>query len=52
MDKPTEFEINTVLDACSDAMENGTAYPGMSYEDGLREGIEWMQEGGDLPLGD
>ena len=24
------------------AMENGTQYPGMTYEDGVREALDWL----------
>lgn len=53
MARPTQEEVYELLDACSAAMDNGSKYPGMSYEDGLRDGIEWVQEDGiDNPLGD
>ena len=48
--KPTEQEVHQLLDICSEAMENGSKYPGMSYEDGLRDGIDWVTEGGEPPL--
>ena len=35
-------EVNKILDICSDAAEEGTAFPGMSYEDGVKYALEWM----------
>jgi len=48
---PTEQEINTVLDKCADGME-GSAYPGMSYEDGVKYAIDWVRGDGDNPFED
>ena len=38
----TQSEIFDVLDKCAEGFENGSAYPGMSYEEGVRAGIEWL----------
>lgn len=40
----TDREIEEVIDACSDASEEGSRYPAMSYEDGVRYAIEWMTD--------
>lgn len=37
----TEEEIIEVLNECSDAEENGSLYPGMSYEQGVKNALEW-----------
>lgn len=43
MNTPTQSEIDDVLNKCMDAENSGTSiYPGMSYEQGVRAGIEWM----------
>lgn len=45
----TESEINDVLNKCCEADENGSVYPGMSYEDGVKAGIEWVTGDTDEP---
>jgi len=43
MSKPTEDQINEVLNKCSEAEEGGeTKWPGMTYEQGVKNGIEWV----------
>lgn len=44
---PAESEVDTVLNRCLDSEDSGeSAYPGMSYEQGVRAGIEWaIREG-------
>ena len=49
---PSEEVINDVLDKCSDAAENGSAYPGMTYEEGLKDAILWLQGHEENPLGE
>lgn len=40
--KRTEKEIDELLNKCSEAEENGdTSYPGMSYEQGIKNALEW-----------
>ena len=40
---PTEKEINDVLDKCADAENEGkTRWRSMTYEQGVRAGIEWV----------
>lgn len=41
--KPTEREIDDVLNKCTDMeMQGETAVPGMTYEQGVKAGIEWV----------
>jgi hypothetical protein len=41
--KPSDQEINASLDKCADAENEGTTqWPGMTYEQGVRAGIEWV----------
>ena len=51
--KPDENEINDVLNECAESEEFGESkYPGMTYEQGVKAAIEWMQGYGDNPLVD
>lgn len=52
MIEPTQSDIDTVLDKCSESQDIGESrYPGMTYEEGLRDAIEWMQgDADDHPL--
>ena len=52
--KPTEREINDVLNQCVEAEETGESrWPGMSYEQGVKAGIEWvLGQTTDNPLDD
>ena len=39
----TDEEINDVLDACMDQEgKGGSRWPGMTYEDGVSEAIQWI----------
>ena len=39
---PTLDEINDVINECSDLENEGTSkYPGMTYEQGVKAGIDW-----------
>ena len=49
MRKPTKNEIDDVLDWCVEAEETGTKYGGMTYEQGVRAAIDWMQGHGENP---
>ena len=40
--KRTEAEINEQLDRATHGVEEGTQYLGMSYEEGVRETIQWL----------
>ena len=52
MAEPTETEINEVLDKCAQACNEGSKFPGMSYEEGVKYAIEWMHGEGDHPFDD
>ncbi len=53
MKKPTEDEINDVLNKCSEQVDEGRSkYPGMSYEQGIAAAINWMQGYNSSPLED
>ena len=47
-------EINNLLDRCSDLENQGASlYPGMTYEEGVKAGIEWvLGQTDDHPLED
>jgi hypothetical protein len=36
-----ENEIEEMLDRASVACDEGTSFPGMSYEEGIREALMW-----------
>ena len=39
----SDDEIDAVLNACSESMDAGRAkWPGMTYEQGVRAGIDWV----------
>lgn len=47
----TEKEIDQLLNVCTEAEEHGGSnYPGMTYEQGIKAGIEWLLYGCDYPL--
>ncbi len=49
--EPTDKEIETVLDLAQDSISEGTSrYRGMTYEEGIRDTIDWLQGNGDAPL--
>lgn len=49
MNRPQE-QIDELLNRCTEAEETGeSAYPGMSYEQGIKAAIEWL-DGGDYPF--
>lgn len=49
MDTPTQNEIDDVCDRII-GLDGGTAYPGMTYEEGVKDAIEWMQGRANNPL--
>jgi hypothetical protein len=49
MDTPTEQEINRCLDWCFEAEDEGTHFHGMTYEQGVRDAIEFMRDEGSNP---
>ena len=41
--KPSEEDINEVLDQCSEAADSGLSkFPGMTYEQGVESAVRWM----------
>ena len=51
--KRTSEEIDDVLNRCLDQMDKGgSTYPGMTYEDGIREAIDWLTSDNREPLFD
>ncbi len=43
MGKPTENEINDVLNECASHEDDGTSkYPGMTYDQGVSTAVRWM----------
>lgn len=52
-DTPTTEETDAVINECMEHFNNGTSkYHGMTYEQGVRAGIEWMLGEGDNPMSD
>lgn len=50
MSVPTQEEINNVINWCMSSENEGyTHYPGMTYEQGVRAAIDWMEGGGEDP---
>lgn len=49
MDQPTTEQIDACLNWCADAEESGTNFFGMSYEQGVRDAIDWLQGNGSDP---
>lgn len=48
---PTENEIDNLLNECMEKEELGeTKYPGMTYEQGVKAALEWVQGYGENPL--
>ena len=50
MNEVTEDEIYDMIDNCNDALENGSSFNGMSYEDGVKAALEWVNTGENPPL--
>lgn len=38
----TDDQINKVMDLVADGLNNGTAYPGASYEEGIQAFFDWI----------
>ena len=46
-----QSEVEDILNTCSESEDLGkSAYPGMTFEQGVRYSIEWLIEGGEPPL--
>jgi hypothetical protein len=51
MEKPTKQHIDDVLNKCADMEDSGeNPFFGMTYAQGVRAAIEWMQGDGENPL--
>ena len=51
--KPTQTEIDEALNRCAEQFdEGGSAYPGMTYEQGVQYAIDWLQGDGPAPFED
>lgn len=49
--KPTDEEIDAVINECADNENDGKSkFPGMTYDQGVRAAIEWMQTGENNPM--
>lgn len=52
MSRPTQEQIDDVLNRAAVVHDEGTRWPGMSYEEGVENALRWMLgEGGD-PMND
>lgn len=52
-EKRTKAEIERVLNKAMQAFDEGTYYPGMSYEQGILDALAWITgESEDEPLED
>lgn len=40
--KRTDAEINEQLNKAADGINDGSQYPGMSYEDGIQAFADWL----------
>ena len=50
---PSSSEVDEVLNVAAEAEEKGkSAYPGMTYEQGVSAAIRWMRGEEPLPLGE
>lgn len=52
MSTPTQDQIDEVLSQCVEALDDGSRWPGMSYEQGVEAAIRWMQGDGSNPMED
>jgi len=49
MARPTQDEIDEILNWCAEGLDEGSHYPGMSYEEGVQDAIQWLQGEGQRP---
>lgn len=42
----TQEEIDDVLNTCAEALDSGSKFPGMSYEEGVEAAIRWLLDDG------
>ncbi len=40
--KPSDTDIDDVLCKAYDGVDQGSAYPGLTYEDGIIQALEWV----------
>lgn len=53
MPKPIQSEIDAALDICLEYEESGKSnYTGLSYEEGVKDAINWIQGNGSNPFED
>ena len=51
--RPTDEEIDNVLNQCVESEEEGASrWPGMTFAQGVKAALEWMQGYGPNPLED
>mgnify|MGYP003554556883 CR=1 FL=1 len=50
MATPTKERILDALDLCIKAQNEGSAYRGMSYEDGVEAAIRWLTDDDEFPF--
>ena len=51
--KVIEEEMDAVINDCVESEENGESrWPGMTYEQGVKAALEWVQGYGEHPLTD
>jgi hypothetical protein len=44
-----DSEMDQILDWCAEAEDEGSHYGGMTYEQGIRDTLEWLAGYGDMP---
>ncbi len=50
---PTEEQIDEVVNKCVESEETGVSrWPGMTYEQGVKAALEWVQGYGENPIED
>jgi hypothetical protein len=49
MDLPTPKDLAELLDWVHEGLDGGSHYPGMSYEEGIRDIIDWLEGRGSRP---
>lgn len=53
MNKPSEEAMDEVLNQCVESEEEGASkWPGMTYEQGVKAALEWVQGYGANPMED
>lgn len=50
MPKPTEKEMNDVLNDALELIDEGGKWPGMSYEQGVEAALRWVMGDGPNPI--